>query len=800
MSTPATTEQQEPLPKITLADCAKSCLESFQKCLNSIGKADKFTAYLATRLSPSQVRVEDQLARFSLWAANLNVFSASKASLDNRLREAPDVNNAIIALLETLDYRVKSSTRIVNYTLAELTEKQLGDSFQEFDDTLDNLRDEITLLHKVSNTIRRASKETQNAKAVNFFKIRDDEGNDAEPFLRQLFINYIRDRFPGTNENIRIRLASTMLLRRKRILYRRERYEKAPIRLQAAVAKPVISHPRPEPTGEIAQGHIKRRVVEAPSRSQVQSITKTATTLSPEKFRRATVPSVISMSQTVALSSNDELCFPPPPTTSLMRRYNRHKKSIELQYRQTPVLPPPDDYVAKPTEETEEDTEKTDAANLIRDLALSQAWESCVEAAAEVTCPYCFHVLPIREVLDEKKWKLHVKNDLDPYVCLFEKCDSPEHLYSHSNTWIKHMKEHTLRWRCKSKAHGEFMAETREDYVNHMKTSHPRKFTDAQLGVLADRNAHTIGPLFIACPLCGLEKTDMPMENHVVGHMRLLALKSLPPFYEENVELDGFDSQNDYMSDSGPAKRSTIQSAFEVDAFEANAYEDWDSDEHEDDRVLQSPAQRDLQEGTSSNNPEPIPVLEGLASSTLGHIYREPQAKGNRPAVIRMDPDCAICGLPANQCCECEAKNLDMAVKQAEKKVISPLANEIRRWVRDKVQKNIDYHHTTTESAQKETEPPYGESSTTKDLGRIGKDEVLDGLALYTPSGNNGGLSEALDYYFGLVELTLPAEDDPCVRNPPLQPGRKFVEENKNPLNSTSYSKGLDGSLKYDSG
>ncbi|KAM0350465.1 hypothetical protein ACHAP4_010032 [Fusarium culmorum] len=786
MSNPATTEQQEPLPQITIVDCAKSCLESFQNCLNSTGKADKVTSSLNSTLSPSLVRVEDQLARFSLWAANLNVFSASKASLDNRLREAPDVKDAIVALLETLDHRVKSCTRIINSTLSELTEKHLADSLQKFDDTLDNLRDEITLLHKISNTIRRASKETQNAKAVKFFSIRDDEGNDAEPFLRQLFINYIRDRFPGTSEDIRTRLASTMLLRRKRILYRRDRYEKAPIRLQAAVAKPVISHPRPEPTGEAAQGSVKRRVVEAPSRSQVQSITKTATTLSPEKFRRATVPSVISVSQTVALSSNDELCFPPPPTSSLMRRYNRQKKNIELQFSQTPVLPPPDDHTAKPTEETGEDTENTDAAKLRRGLALSQAWESCVEAVAEVTCPYCFHVLPIREVLDEKKWKLHVKNDLDPYICLFENCDSPEHLYSHSNTWIKHMKEHTLRWRCKSKAHGEFMAETRDDYLDHMKTSHPRKFTDAQLGVLADRNAHTIGPLFVACPLCGLQKTDIPMENHVVGHMRLLALKSLPPSYEENDELDGFGSENDYLSDSGPGKRSTIQSAFGVDA-----YEDWDSD---DDLVLQSP------DGAYSNFLESLPAPEAPASSSSEHDYGEPKAKGKKPVQYCMDQDCAICGGPARGNCTCEAKAIDIAVAQAENKVIAPLAKEIRRWVRDNVRKNINYDHTMTEPAPKDTEPPGEGASSSKDLRWIDEDEVLDGSTFFTPpQSNTGGISEALDYYFSLVELRLPANDDPYMRNPPLQPGSKYVEENKNPLDKRSYTKGPDGSLKYDS-
>ncbi len=36
-----------------------------------------------------------------------------------------------------------------------------------------------------------------------------------------------------------------------------------------------------------------------------------------------------------------------------------------------------------------------------------------------------------------------------------------------------------------------------------------------------------------------------------------------------------------------------------------------------------------------------------------------------RKSVIRMDPDCAICHAPATLSCDCEAKGLDMAVRQA---------------------------------------------------------------------------------------------------------------------------------------
>lgn len=43
-----------------------------------------------------------------------------------------------------------------------------------------------------------------------------------------------------------------------------------------------------------------------------------------------------------------------------------------------------------------------------------------------------------------------------------------------------------------------------------------------------------------------------------------------------------------------------------------------------------------------------------------------------------MDPDCAICGAPAEMACECEAKGLDVAMKQAEDKVMKDMYFQIR--------------------------------------------------------------------------------------------------------------------------
>ncbi len=49
-----------------------------------------------------------------------------------------------------------------------------------------------------------------------------------------------------------------------------------------------------------------------------------------------------------------------------------------------------------------------------------------------------------------------------------------------------------------------------------------------------------------------------------------------------------------------------------------------------------------------------------------------------RKSVIRMDPDCAICRAPATMACDCEAKGLETAVRQAEARMMQSIYNDIR--------------------------------------------------------------------------------------------------------------------------
>lgn len=155
----------------------------------------------------------------------------------------------------------------------------------------------------------------------------------------------------------------------------------------------------------------------------------------------------------------------------------------------------------------------------------------------------------------------HVIGDLDAYVCLFEECESPEELYGHSSQWLNHMRGHTLRWRCASKAHDDLSFTSREDYIEHMKAIHRSRLTDSQLRLLADKSSRPSEQIFEFCPLCGIEGTCCNMEEHVIGHLRLLALKSLPPY-----DAAGFEgSENASNVASTTRSRSTIRDFMHTD-------------------------------------------------------------------------------------------------------------------------------------------------------------------------------------------------------------------------------------------
>jgi hypothetical protein len=179
------------------------------------------------------------------------------------------------------------------------------------------IENDIGLLHGLSNAIRKASIESQNLKAATMFKIEDDD--TGELFKEKFAADLLKRKFPNSSEIIRERLASAMLLRRKRFLYRKSRQGKNPIRLPEAVRKvPTRAIPAPIKKPLPPQPTVKETTIyKATEQKSTQSITAsqaaTATTLDPERFRKAFAPSRVLTIKSIPLTHDDKLNFPPPP-------------------------------------------------------------------------------------------------------------------------------------------------------------------------------------------------------------------------------------------------------------------------------------------------------------------------------------------------------------------------------------------------------------------------------------------------------------------------------------------------------
>ncbi|KAK3491708.1 hypothetical protein B0T13DRAFT_59620 [Neurospora crassa] len=159
-------------------------------------------------------------------------------------------------------------------------------------------------------------------------------------------------------------------------------------------------------------------------------------------------------------------------------------------------------------------------------------------------------------------------------------------------------------------------------------------------------------------------------------------------------------------------------------------------------------------------------------------MYSAETTKQSQKSIVRMDPDCAICHAPATVACDCEAKGLEMAVKQAENRMMQSIYNDIRSWVRAHAQDYIlDHFRQLTERRktahashldritehawQYYQQPPHpSELANAQVQLKRGIDEDWQASVQRYP--------EVLEYFYSLVELTLPDDGDASVKDPPL--------------------------------
>ncbi|KAJ5242229.1 uncharacterized protein N7469_000556 [Penicillium citrinum] len=253
----------------TIAERTSLCTEFFEK-------------YMAlSNLIPDPTLIDDQLARFTLWASNMDVFGPAHVSLDYRLRYSPTVVEIIHQLLQVICNSLKSrqwlqyrppgkvfiglignlrivqplddppqtpigkKRRLSGSGNAEVTKRvdDSSDTDSDEDQVQKNVKlvtftigETVTRLFRLSNAIRKSAKESRINKIRDYTE--DEEANNAVKELRLYTECYIRFRFPQAPDALRSALVDANALRLKRLYYQRSHRRRIALSVQLPQTAP----------------------------------------------------------------------------------------------------------------------------------------------------------------------------------------------------------------------------------------------------------------------------------------------------------------------------------------------------------------------------------------------------------------------------------------------------------------------------------------------------------------------------------------------------------------------------------
>lgn len=186
------------------------------------------------------------------------------------------------------------------------------------------------------------------------------------------------------------------------MLYKRSRFGNLALRVKETKPRPKVQAPQTQPqkapaTQKSPQAENKEDDTGANHKSQTGV---SATTLAADKFKKASAPSVISGTKTVAFDNHEDLPFPLPPLGRVRRKYKKMKRALEEQHERNLTS------LAEGSRSAYFDKayyQLKTGFKFTRDL--HECWDQCLRAVGEVTCPFCFYAISVWDISDDNKWR-----------------------------------------------------------------------------------------------------------------------------------------------------------------------------------------------------------------------------------------------------------------------------------------------------------------------------------------------------------------------------------------------------------
>jgi hypothetical protein len=354
---PSSSRPEEKPGVPSVRDAAGSCLDLFVSALRVDFSARTITADpppIGAQPDHGRLRIEQD--RLKIWAANTSAFAEGRSSLDYRLRELPQELGLVKSLLNIVSARLESyKSALLDANKPENQEKSIAeavsgagtsppgsarqDALPMVDDAeaevdkapptssspeafnyieaLHSIHTSIDWLHRLCNMLRRASVINQNLRA----RMNNVPGFDGDT-VKRLYAFLIDRDFPGLFEQLKNRMASTMVERHRRILYRRDRLDSGWKQQKTYEGKTEDNQPQPTTTASQSppshicstpetEPSIQAKVSDNPATKATPSLEPTGPVTEPARSRYY-APSSVSTARSGALNKDAKLLIPPP--------------------------------------------------------------------------------------------------------------------------------------------------------------------------------------------------------------------------------------------------------------------------------------------------------------------------------------------------------------------------------------------------------------------------------------------------------------------------------------------------------
>ncbi|KAL4868101.1 hypothetical protein BDV12DRAFT_186238 [Aspergillus spectabilis] len=494
----------------TIAEHATQCQSLFHK-------------YMAMpEIVPDPTIMDDQLARFSLWASNMDVYGPPNVSLDYRLRFSPiavDIIHQLLDIIYDTLLSCEKRQRISAHGYSGVTKRpndDTSDSESDSESDIDPVEENIlkitetiggtlTRLFRLSNAVRKSAKANRARKIERYRD--DDEANKAIDELRLYTKCYIEFRFPEAPEALRSALVEANAMRLRRLYYQRSHRRRIDLSIQSPKTTPAVVQ-LPEMTGSALAVRFAPSALPKPARTNKMPAPSPAPATNATTAQQTAVAAFYAKSttevpQAKSVLVNNKLSFPPIPPTQ--------------------------------------------------------------------QCPYCGVIVEFKNTARSLMWQNHVIGDLEPFICVFSHCLEGDHhghgtgplTFETSKAWVSHMHTaHGHTWECRAPSHNPIVFDHEIQYQEHSIKEHGVPEAHARTLSNAARR-----PVLDKVPECPFGDDFKPsgtvesssvfsseaLQSHVAGHLKeiaLLTLQKLPSDDDENAENVDSDQP---LEDDGPA-------------------------------------------------------------------------------------------------------------------------------------------------------------------------------------------------------------------------------------------------------